>query len=218
MALAQAMLTPVDSPGDAIRVLFNPTKYGLEEGNQIAELGVPGLGAPVLQYVRGNASTMSVELFFDTYEPRQVGGQTVTDVRTFTDRIYGLLEIESSSHVPPVCDFTWGTFSFRCIVEHVSGQFTLFLEDGTPVRATLTVALKEFVPPDIQVLLDATESADHVKTRAVARGDTLASIAAAEYGDPASWRPIARENGIANPRRISPGQLLVIPKLTGGST
>ena len=90
----------------------------------------------MLQYVGGDARALSMELFFDTYEQR-------TDVRRHTDRIYGLLAIEPSKHVPPICTFTWGRFSFRCVIERVSGRFTLFLDDGTPVRASLTVSLKD---------------------------------------------------------------------------
>lgn len=213
MALARATITPVDPKGDAIEVLFNPTRYGLDEGNSIAEIGVPGLGAPVLQYVRGNAKSLALELFFDTYEPRRHAGGLVDDVTDLTDEIYGLLGIESDKHVPPICEFVWGDFRFTCVVERVNGQFTLFRDDGTPVRATLTVTLKQYVKPEDQVRRDLPSSPDHVKTRTVRRGDTLSSIAAVEYGDPALWRPIAVANAIVNPRRLQPGKTLVIPAI-----
>jgi nucleoid-associated protein YgaU len=44
-------------------------------------------------------------------------------------------------------------------------------------------------------------------------GDTLSNIAAAEYGDPNQWRPIAIANRIDNPRVLAPGRGLVIPPL-----
>jgi nucleoid-associated protein YgaU len=47
----------------------------------------------------------------------------------------------------------------------------------------------------------------------VKRGDTLWSLAAAVYDDPARWRPIADANGIANPRELVPGTELIIPAL-----
>ena len=204
MALEKAVITP--SGGRGIPVLFNPTQYGLDKSNQIAEIGIPGLGAPILQYVRGNTRTLSMELFFDTYEQQ-------TDVREHTDRIYELLAIDADTHVPPVCTFTWGAFNFDCVLDRVGGRFTLFLSDGTPVRATLTVTLKEFIDVAIEVRANPTQSADHIKTGTVRRGDTLSSIAAAEYGDPAQWRPIAQANGIDNPRVLEPGRVLVIPPL-----
>jgi len=205
MALAKAKITP---RGEApIPVLFNPNQYTLDQGNSVAEIGVPGLSAPILQYVRGNARTLKMDLFFDTYEKRR-------DVRKYTARIYGLLNIRGPLHRPPICTFTWGSFSFTCVLENVSGRFTLCLSDGTPVRATLGVSFKEFVEVEVLVRRPPTESADHAKSYLVRRGDTLASIAAAEYGDPARWRPIAEANAIANPRLLAPGTRLSLPALT----
>jgi nucleoid-associated protein YgaU len=47
----------------------------------------------------------------------------------------------------------------------------------------------------------------------VRRNDTLHSIAAEEYRDPALWRHIAKANGIVNPRDLKPGTVLTIPRL-----
>lgn len=192
-----------------IQVLFNPTQYGFDSSNQFAETPVVGQAAPILQYTRGNARTMSMELFFDTYE----SGIGSRDVRRHTDRIYQLLEVEPTTHRPPVVKFAWGGLSFRCLVERVSGKFTLFLDSGVPVRATLTVALKEYVDPKDAPKGSPTQSADHTKTYVIGVGDTLSSIAAAEYGDPGEWRPIADVNEIVNPRILQPGRRIVIPPL-----
>lgn len=205
MAPEKAFLTP---EGEIpIPVLFNPTQYSLDMGNQIAEIGIPGLGSPILQFVRGNTRTLTMELFFDTYEQQ-------LDVRLFTRQIYGLLDIRRGLHRPPICTFTWGRFNFTCVVDRVAGRFTLFLADGTPARATLSVTFKQFVDIEVEVRRNPLESSDRTKTYIVKRGDTLSSIAAAEYGDPAKWRPIAAANRIHNPRTLVPGQRLVVPALT----
>ncbi len=205
MALEKATITPEGK--DPIEVLFNPTQYSLDHGNQIAEIGVPGLSAPILQYVRGNSRKLSMELFFDTYEEQ-------TKVSDHTKRIYGLLDIDETKHRPPICTFAWGEFKFECVLEQASGRFTLFLSDGTPVRATLNVTFKEFIEVKDLVRTKPLESSDHVKTRTLQRGQTLSSIAAAEYDDPATWRPIADANGIDNPRQLEPGVELVVPRVT----
>jgi len=204
MKLEKATITPEDEA--EIPVLFNPTQYSLDQGNSIAEVGVPGLSAPILQYVRGNGRTMTMDLFFDTYEQQ-------SNVTVHTRLIYKLLEVRGPLHRPPVCTFTWGSFNFKCVVERVGGRFTLFLADGTPVRATLSVTLKEFVDVELMVRNPPLESADHAKTYVVRRGDTLAAIAAKEYGDPAKWRPIADANRLENPRVLPPGTRLALPAL-----
>jgi Contractile injection system tube protein/LysM domain len=207
MTLAKAEIRPETPPGaPAIPVLFNPGRYSLDASNQIAEIGVPGLPAPLLQFVRGGSRTLTMQLFFDTYEAS-------ADVRRHTDAVYGLLDIEPTTHAPPVCEFRWGRVRFRSVVERVSGQFTLFLADGTPVRATLDVTFRQYV--DVTTVLRArpTQSADHATSHVVVRGETLSTIAYLHYDDPARWRPIAQANGIANPRKIVPGQVLSIPAL-----
>ena len=208
MGFSQATLKPVDPDGPEIKALFNPTQYSLDGGNRFNTHQVPALGTTVPQYTSGEARTLSLELYFDTFEERG-------DVRDHTNKVYGLLELESQKHRPAICKFMWGNFTFTCFVERVGGRFTLFLEDGTPVRATLAVTLKEYTAVDEQAKRDRLASADHVKTRIVRPRDTLSDIAAQEYGSPELWRPIAEANRIANPRRLDPGQVLVVPALTG---
>lgn len=205
MALEKATITP--DGGAAIPVLFNPGEYHLGKSNQIAEVDTPGLAAPILQYVNGKSRTLTMELFFDTFEAQG-------DVRNYTNKIYGLLEIKKETHVPPLCTFRWGGFSFKGVIETVDGRFTLFLADGTPARATLSVSFKEAVDINKAVRKTATESVDRRKTWIVKRGETLNTIAAAEYGDPGQWRPIARANGITDPLSLRPGQRLILPALT----
>jgi len=205
MALEKAVIEI--EGGEEITVLFNPNQYSLEKSNQLAEIGIPGLGAPIVQFVRGNTDTLSMDLFIDTYEDQK-------DVREYTDKVYELLEIDQDTHVPPICIFRWGTFEFRSVLARVSGKFTLFLENGLPARATLSVSFKQFIDVEVEVKESPTHSADHYKTCVVKQGDTLSSIAAAEYDDPAIWRPLADKNRIANPRDLKPGQRLVIPPLT----
>lgn len=202
MGLERALIVPED--GVPIPVLFNPSEYSIEQSNELAQIGIPGLGAPITQYVGGAGRTLSMELFFDTYE---LG----IDVRAHTALIYGLLDITGPTHAPPICVFTWGAVVFRCVVQSVSGRFTMFLATGTPVRATLNVSLREYVDVEVEVRRIPTESANYHKTYTIRRGDTLSAIAAAEYGDAAAWRAIADANAIANPRTLEPGTPLVLP-------
>ncbi|NIM15098.1 MAG: LysM peptidoglycan-binding domain-containing protein [Candidatus Aminicenantes bacterium] len=218
--LVKAFLTRKDKPWLIVPCMFNPEQFTVEKSNQFAAVNIPGLSAPLYQFVRGNARSVSMDLFFDTYEEG-------IDVRIYTDRITGwdtgsmfsklpgalkgLMDIDSDLHAPPVCLFVWGTFIFQCIIEKVTKKFTMFHPSGFPVRATLSVSLKEYREPDLQIRELKLMSADLTKTWVVKKGDSLWSIAAKEYGDPADWRLIADANHIANPRVLKPGQELVIP-------
>jgi hypothetical protein len=103
---------------------------------------------------------------------------------------------------------------FQGVLERLEQQFTLFMEDGTPVRATSGCTFKEWRTNYDDLNRQATQSADIAKTRIVKRGETLSGIAAEEYHNPGLWRPIADENGIDDPLSVLPGTVLLVPALT----
>ena len=86
-------------------VQFNPTEFSLDKGAQLAEIAIPGLDSPLLQFVRGQNEKLTVDLFFDTTETGTGAG--ATSVTTLTDRIYSLVKIEPDGHAPPICTFIW---------------------------------------------------------------------------------------------------------------
>src|SRR5882757_926000 len=105
MALIKALI--VIDPADrgpnlppVIPVQFNPSEYTLTKGAQIAEIAIPGIDAPILQFVRGQTQTLSMELFFDTTE-LGMGEAPVVDVRTLTEPLFQLVQIQSNTHAPP---------------------------------------------------------------------------------------------------------------------
>jgi phage protein U len=216
MPLVKAYLTIKEKPGLIVPFLFNPSEFSVEKTNQFTEVNIPGLPSSTFQFVKGGARTVTMDLTFDTYEEQ-------VDVRTFTDRITGwesetkkgkgLMDIDSDLHAPPICLFIWGAYIFPCIIERATKRFTMFLPDGTPVRATLNITLKEYKEFETQVKEISLQSADRTKTRQVKQGDSLWFIAAKEYGNPALWRYIAEANSIDNPRVLKPGMELIIPAL-----
>ena len=191
---------------EAFDVLFNPTQYSVEKANQFAEAKIPGLEAPIIQYVHGNTRTLSMELFFDTYEEGK-------DVSKHTDRVYNLLLIDPGTHAPPICRITWGAFSFRGVLSQANGRFTLFLPDGTPARATVNATFKEYIEVRLLVRARPTRSADHRTVISVQLGDTLPIISHRAYGDPQKWRAIADANRLDDPDTLLPGMQLVIPQI-----
>ena len=194
--------------GEKAEVIFNPAEYSLEKGNQFANSPLPGLSNPVLSFVHGDADTLTMELFFDTYTNR--GG---SDVRDETKKISRLLEIDPQVHAPPPVRFVWGPLSFRAVIERLTQRFTMFREDGVPVRATLNVTFKEYKTIEEQISDRPTESSDWTKQRVLAEGDRLDLIAAIEYGDSAVWREIAEANDIDNPRLLEFGRDIRLPPL-----
>jgi nucleoid-associated protein YgaU len=196
---------------DEIEVRFNPNQLTIQKSSNWRLVPTAERDSPTSQFTYGEPATLSMELFFDTYEAG-------TDVQRHTRKIFHLTTVEQHGelHRPPLCRLKWGTYTFNdfdWVLQSLSQRFTLFLEDGTAVRAILSCTFRQWRSDETEAKLLNKQSADVVKSRTVKRGDTLSSIAGEEYRDPADWRPIAKANGIDNPRTLEPGRVLVIPAL-----
>ena len=206
MSLEKATITNLQT-GDRIQVMFNPEEgYSLDSGNTFAEIGIPGLGTPPIQYVRGNSRSLRMELFFDTQEAG-------IDVRTRTRQITSLLDQDIETQAPPILLFSWGGFNFKCVLESVEQRFTIFLSDGTPVRANLTVSFKEYETVDIEIRQGSFIGPPSIRN--VVEGETLSQIAGTFLGDSTAWREIAELNDIDNPLKLPPGSQLILPSVRG---
>lgn len=191
-----------------LEVLFNPAEYSLDIKNNFQEAALPGLNNPVVQFVNGESQALSMELFFDTWT-----NQRGDDVTQLTNRFAEILSIDADLHAPPPVEFSWGSFSFRAVVESLSQRFTMFAADGIPVRATLSVSFKQYRPISEQLEDPRRNSADKTKRRVFTADDSLWAIAAREYGHAREWRRVAHANRLANPRGLSPGDVLRLPPL-----
>lgn len=203
--------------GDRIPVMFNPEEYTVNKDINYAQIGVPGLSAPIIQFVHGNMGTLEMELFLDTYEEHREGNRVLNhageDVRQLTRQITNLMVIDSTTHAPPPLIFTWASLSFQCVLARASQRFIMFMPDGTPVRARLQVTFNEFSNVELEAKDIKRETGDFSKHYVVGQGETLSTIAWRTYRNPALWRPIARHNNIDNPRELNIGMRLVLPKV-----
>lgn len=203
--------------GDKIPVQFNPEEYTLSREINYAQAAIPGLSAPILQFVNGNMQTLQMELFLDSYEAHKAGSKTVntaqSDVRLLVKQVTELMAIDPSTHAPPVLLFTWGSLAFTCVLASCSQRYTMFLPDGIPVRARLTVSFNEYRNVELEAKEVKRETSDYARRHVVSQGETLSSIAGSEYGDPRLWRVIAIANRLQYARRLAPGTRLLLPSM-----
>lgn len=201
----------------SITVQFNPAEYTLAKGAQIAEIAIPGIDSPILQFVRGQNEKLTLELFFDTTQ-EGMGERPVHDVTQLTKPVYELVKMQGNTHAPPRITFVWGKgLSFKAIVESIQQKFTVFNPQGIPLRASLAMTFREYKTLEEQLGQLNLQSSDHSKQRLVQRDDTLSRIAFEEYGDASKWRFIAEDPANAglvdNPRKLIPGTRIQIPAL-----
>jgi LysM repeat protein len=201
------VMLPKNAPLSTIPFCFNPTELVFGKQTTFAEVPIPGLTSPPIQFVRGASEKLTFDAIVDTSDD-------MTDVNEkYVKPLRNLMNVHGSIHAPPVVVFVWNDFRFTGVVESLNVTFTLFSETGKPVRAKLALGLKEYTTVKEQRDLAQKQSPDVEKTYVVRRTDTLSSIAEQAYGDAAPWRQIARANGIADPRSLEPGTVLTIPRL-----
>lgn len=216
MALEKATITNTVT-SERVAVMFNPEEYTQTRENNFAAIGVPGLSAPIIQFVHGNQQSLEMELFLDSYESHKSGNRTLNkagdDVRKLARRVTDLMNIDRTTHAPPVLLFTWASLSFSCVLTRATQRFIMFQPDGTPVRARLTVTFSQYSNAELEPKEIKRETADYTKVHVVTQGDTLATIAHACYGNARLWRPLALRNRIDDPRRLEIGAPLAVPQL-----
>jgi hypothetical protein len=228
MPFARLTIFPEDG-STPIVAAYNPEKYSVNKGVQYAEIDIPGLDEPVLQFIRGQNEKVTLDLFFDTTEKGMTG--TVTDVRTLTKPVYSLLIKNTKTHAPLRFSINWGTgkslfgqgsTASLCVLDSMSEEFSLFAPSGEPLRAKLTVTIRMASTVELQFQNTPLHSPDRTTLVTVVRGQRITDIAYQQYGDSTQWRPIADASGLANPRFLDPGTILTVPALptsagSGGS-
>ena len=192
--------------GERIPVMYNPEQYSIEQGNNFAEIGVPGLTVSPVQYVRGKGRTLTMELLFDSFERAE-------DVRRYSGRVVALLNPRVDTHAPPILLFTMGQFALQCVLAEAGQKYTMFLRDGTPVRATLNVRFMEYQAVEIEIEQGFFLGPPTLHN--ITQGQTVSQLAAEFLGDPTAWREIAEANGIDDIFNLPAGQSLEIPRRKG---
>lgn len=165
-------------------------------------------GVPGKQYMGRSSRTTSVEARLDARAMSRSVQDTVTQV-------FGWLGATSGSHsqgapTPPLLALSWGAQWFDACLTSASAQYTVFAADGTPTRAEVTLGLTEVELPEKRQN-PTSGSLVGRRSHQVVVGDSLHSIATAEYGDPRHWRDLALANDLDDPLALLPGRRLMLP-------
>lgn len=165
--LEKAKLYCLDGEKYTVEFMFNPTQVEFTRGIKLSQPGGANTrgGRPKVSFAQPDDCVITLsKILFDTYE----GGGNVLDkleplvqaVKFLDPNAPGsrdaVAQIQpapkhsasttqrAQNKRPPVYLFMWGQQQYlRCFVESFKYQLTMFLPDGTPVRATASLTLKE---------------------------------------------------------------------------
>lgn len=223
-SMARAVIINLDRNDEQVECMFNPGEYTFTKSNTWNMGGAVGRDLPQIEFSSGQPATLQMQLFFDTYSGRpdgRAGQDGRQDVRIeYTEKIWKLMLVDpelsdakTGKARPPIVRFQWGkSWTFDAVITSLTQRFTLFLDDGTPVRAILDVAFQQV--RDTQQFRPQNPSSGGSggeRLWTVKAGETLPWIAYKCLGSPNKWPLIAEANRLDRVRQLAPGTLLVIP-------
>ncbi len=200
------------SGGLKVECMFNPFEYSVSKTNTYEEKPKNQGDVPQAEFKKAGSQTLRLNLVFDSYEAG-------TDISKTTTILWQFMETKTKSGTsqnqkvsPPQAAFDWGVFKFVAFITNMTQRFTLFLPDGTPVRAKVDVTFTQYVDTKDYKYQNPTSGGGPIeRVWRVISGDRLDNIAAAVYHDATKWRLIADQNHVENPLVLKPGTLLTIP-------
>ncbi len=217
-SLQAARIFEVDDAGEEkgggihVACMFNPYEYTVSKTNTYREENQNRSDVPSFEFQKAGPQTLKLSLLFDTYEAGE-------DVSLETNKLWKLMESKTRREgnqdrkvPPPEVAFEWGVFRFVAVITNMTQKFTLFLADGTPVRAKVEVTFTQHKDlNDYPAQNPTSGGGDIERTWRVIAGDRLDLIAYKVYGDATRWRIIADYNGVQDPLDLNVGQHLIIP-------
>jgi nucleoid-associated protein YgaU len=203
-----------DAPGPTsgrIEFQFNPKELTLTKTakwKRDAERGAKKSGAP--QFLGAEPAKLSLEMFLDA--SRKMDDSVVRRVeQLFSCCVPTETTRAQQKASPPWVVFHWGALTgFPAHLTSVSVKYTLFTPAGLPVRAVCTIALEE-MGGEVGRQNPTSGALEARSVHTLVAGDSLASLAHREYGDPTRWRAIAEANDIDDPMRLPAGRTVLLP-------
>ena len=148
MKLQKAMLKAIDNDAEDIEFMFNPNEIAFSRSMSLeqAEGARTDSGQNKTSFKHPNPYGLTINnILFDTYETRK---SVLPYVSKFTKAVEFTQEGEGDKKRPPIYLFIWGANKYlRCFVKNFSFKLSLFLPDGTPVRASIDLSLEQVDPP-----------------------------------------------------------------------
>ncbi|MEH6413443.1 CIS tube protein [Pseudomonas sp. CGJS7] len=228
MSLEKAHLYELDQSlanekpdGRRVEVQFNPETLKVTFANQIVQPqgGDQAAGNAGRQFVGAGTTKLALQLWFDVTAMEK---DAVDDVRRITRDVTYFMTPQPSDQdpkklAPPGVRFHWGSFLFDGMVEGMEESLEFFSKDGKPLRSSITLTLSQ------QKILSAEFKGDgkvpnqpgQAPLKSAKQGDSLQTMAG--KNGKSDWQGIASANGIEDPLRMAPGQLVDLNLSAGAS-
>jgi hypothetical protein len=219
-ALVNAKLVQLMPPGLPVVFSFNPSKVTFTRqamtrrtGNSSRSGGSPG-GSSDSIWTRTEPRKLTFKAYLEGPQAHPMSSQLL-EMMTPAGGLIGTLMALAGVNLavrPPTLLFEWGPLTLLCTMSSCSVAYTRFHTSGLPLRAECDVTVTEAKSWFSMLLTNPTSGGvagreQHV----VVAGENLQHLATKSYGRPGLWRTIADANGIDDPFKVRPGDVLNLP-------
>ena len=125
--------------GELKKFQFNPTTFEYSRGATYADISAPGMPYPDTQFIKGNARSFPVTLFF--FDNPSTG--VIEEYITFFDSFLTPEVYNKAYTRPPEMTFCHGYFIRKCVLEDLSISIEQMDSTGTPTQAVITLQLRQ---------------------------------------------------------------------------
>lgn len=129
-----AIIKSLESDAPAVQVYFNPKELSVDKVVPWIPDASGTEEEPAVLFGGAAAKSLDVLLNFDGNG----------DVRPLVESLEQLARVDETLKRPPMLTFTWGrSGNFKGVIESIGVKYTLFLDDGTAVRASVNLRMRD---------------------------------------------------------------------------
>ncbi|MBE9062424.1 hypothetical protein [cf. Phormidesmis sp. LEGE 11477] len=171
MPLNKAKLVDINNEAEDIEFMFNPSEISFSRSMSIEQSkgSRTSSGQNKSSFKHPNPYSLKISnIIIDTYEDST---SVLEHVKKFTKAVEFTQKGEGKEKRPPIYLFTWGDNKYlRCFVKDFDFKLTLFLPDGTPVRAVINLSLEQI---DMSTPLKSQGASNPSQSTRAASGSTF---------------------------------------------
>jgi len=196
----------------------NPEQYAQKFQVKYDAKVAPGGQGVEEKFMSSGPEELKLDFLFDgtdtIYGYAHLGKGVPQQIQEFKEVVY---DLSGEIHQPRFLKVMGMGVVFPCILTDLQLSYTLFKQDGTPLRAKASATFLNFKEVRRRVAEEGKNSPDLTHLRQVKEGDTLPLMVFKIYKDPKYYLEVAKANGLTNFRKLAAGQNIFFPPLEKNS-
>ncbi len=192
----------------------NPEQYAQKFQVKYDATVAPGGQGVEEKFMSSGPEELKLDFLFDgtdtIYGYVHLGKSVQQQIQEFKEVVY---DLSGDIHQPRFLKVIGLGVTFPCILTDLQLNYTLFKQDGSPLRAKVSATFLNFKEVSRRVAEEGKNSPDLTHYRQVLQGDTLPLMVFNIYKDQKYYLEVARVNKLTNFRKLQSGQNIIFPPL-----